>query len=245
MPTKPHSSSKSLIPQKREKGADIGYSSNKALVTNIEKNFITCFCLSPQASWVQLCLRKDEFHIGEEFHVDITCENSKCKYPISHFVTEIVKRSDFTVENPPGSQELDKHFKDEQIVLRDKSKYGCWGNKFKEFTIRVVVPKYEPYSRVVNDVPEFDSEDEHDDQLFDVHKDEEQFLGRSLSTTTKTDLIEINYAIRYYAVFEGGGTTAPTNDIPIKIVQNPAAEKMSNHRYDKKPRGWLPLEAPC
>jgi hypothetical protein len=35
MPTKPHSSSKSLIPQKREKGAEIGYTGNKELITNI------------------------------------------------------------------------------------------------------------------------------------------------------------------------------------------------------------------
>ena len=109
----------------------------------------------------------------------------------------------------------------------------------------MIVPKNEPYSRVVNDVPEFDSDDEdHAKQLFDVHKDEDQFLGRSLSTTTKTELIEINYAIRFYAAYEGKGISAPTAEIPITICQNPAAEKLSNHRYDKKPRGWLPLEAP-
>jgi hypothetical protein len=82
-----------------------------------------------------------------------------------------------------------------------------------------VVPKIEPYSRVVSDVPEFDSEDEHNEEaLFDVHKDEEQFLGRSLSTTIHTELIEINYAIRYYAFFESRGVSPPSSEIPITIV---------------------------
>ena len=36
MPTKPHSSSRSLIPQKREEGAAIGYSGNQGLISNIE-----------------------------------------------------------------------------------------------------------------------------------------------------------------------------------------------------------------
>ena len=159
-------------------------------------------------------------------------------------MTEVVKRSNFIVENPVGSEEPVKHFKDEQIVLRDKSKYGCWSNKYKEFTIRVTVPKFELYSKIVGDVPEYDSDNENEEQLFDVHRDEEQFLGRALTPSTKTELIQINFAIRFYAVFEGRGISEPTNEVPITICQNPAADKLSNHRYDKKPRGWLPLEAP-
>ena len=62
-----------------------------------------------------------------------------------------------------------------------------------------------------------ESEDDEEPTLFDVHKDEEQFCGRSLSTTTKTELIEINYAIRFYAVYEGRGVSPPTRDVPITI----------------------------
>jgi hypothetical protein len=45
-----------------------------------------------------MALRKDEFFIGEEFHVDITCENTRCKYQLTYIVTEIVKRSSFKLD---------------------------------------------------------------------------------------------------------------------------------------------------
>ena len=165
LPTQPHSKDKILIPQRRATGAGLAYTANEDLTANIETHFTSCFCLSTQSSFVQLALRKTEFHVGETFQVDITCENSKCKYQISHFITELVKRSTFRVdtnveqESPfdaeantiqlEGDKNPNRTFTNEQIVMRDRSKYGCWGKKYKEFTISVKVPQFEPYSRIL------------------------------------------------------------------------------------------------
>ena len=70
--------------------------------------------------------------------------------------------------------------------MRDRSKYGCWNNKYKEFTLRCKVPLFEPFTKIIGYLDE-----DNGDALFDIHKDEEQFCGRSLSPTTDTDLVQI------------------------------------------------------
>jgi len=65
-----------------------------------------------------------------------------------------------------------------------------------------------------------------------------------LSPTTATDLVRINYSLRFYINFTGKGDSPYSTELPVKIVSNPQAEKESNDRFAKKPRGWLPLTSP-
>ena len=58
--------------------------------------------------------------------------------------------------------------------------------------------------------------------------------------------------MRFYAVFDKFDyskakqyTKSPyTSELPITIVSSTTAEKVSIDRFDKKPRGWLPLSSP-
>jgi len=140
----------------------------------------------------------------------------------------VIKRSSYKVENnkdDPFAEESNadnRTIKDEQIVMRDKSKYGCWGNKYKEFTINVKVPHLEDYSKVVGSAKP--RNDEEEDAGFDVHEDEELNCAKMLSCSTVTELITVQYFLRFYAQYEHVGISAVTREIPIKLVSNPAHE---------------------
>jgi len=126
--------------------------------------------------------------------------------------------------------------------MKDKSKYGCWSNKYKEFTIKVKVPQLESYSKVVGEMKA--RSDEEEEAGFDVHADEESACAKMLSSSTETELIKIDYFLRFSAYYESQGFSKLTRDIPITLVSNPAHAQTSAFRYTEKPRGWLPLTSP-
>ena len=246
MPTQPHSNK--LVLQKKQEGAKF-YEKDSGKYTDIQAVFHHWWCFAkPNVTFVQLVLRKTEFAIGEDAAVDVICDNAKSQLKIDYTVAQLIKRSWHKVANPPdpsGKTEPFSIFEDEQIVLTDgvnQQKYGCWSEKYKEFTLRVHIPNLELYSGIQDKVPDIDSDDE--DAVFNVHNDEKEYLGKALSPTTNTELVRISYSLRYYVNFVGKGDSPFSTEIPVKIVSNPVAEKESNDRFAKKPRGWLPLTSP-